>query len=109
MATPEMPPRSVAVTIHLDANRINSRETLEHVNQLERWAEDGVIVLEMARPAYEEAKAGNDSRRRRKALNHIFTLTYADTSRERIAVRDRNARLIAEETGQPLPDWVGSD
>lgn len=182
-----MPPRSVAVTVHLDANRINSRGRLEHVNQLERWHEAGVILLEMARPAQEEAKAGTDSRRRRKALGHIFTLTYADTGREqrrlkqieevlfsgkattqnerndveivfnadkygailvtadgasksqpggilghreqlsqmgiqvmrdseavdhireRIRIRDRNARLVADKMGKALPSWVGED
>lgn len=28
---------------------------------------------------------------------------------ERIAVRDRNAKLCAETTGLPLPEWVGQD
>lgn len=187
MSALDMPRRSVAVAVHLDANRINSRGGLEHVNQLEQWHEDGVILLEMARPAHEEAKAGTDPRRRRKALGHIFTLTYADTGREqrrlkqveevlfpgkattqnerndveivfnadkygailvtadgasksqpggilghreqlsqmgiqimrdseavdhireRISIRDRNARLIAGKTGKALPSWVGED
>lgn len=182
-----MPDRFVYLSFHLDANRINSRGGLSNVSRLERWHEDGVIMLEMSEVAQQEARTGGNVQRTRKALGYIFSMTLAHTAaeqqrirqieailfpngaatqnerndveiafnaakygrilvtadgdsqsqpggilgnrtelqrlgvrvmrdseavelvRERIEVRDRNARRVAEQTGQTLPDWVDAD
>lgn len=81
--TIQMPSRSVYQSFHLDTNRINSREALANMNQLEQWCENGVILLEMSQAAHAEAKAGGDIRRTRKALRHIFSMTMNLTKVER--------------------------
>lgn len=63
--------------LHIDANLINSRGQIAQVNQLERWFEDGVILINMSSTAYMEAQAGNDHRRTRKANQQIYTATPA--------------------------------
>jgi hypothetical protein len=45
------------------------------VNQLEKWRDDGVILINMAGTAREEALAGNDAKRTQKANQQIFTMT----------------------------------
>lgn len=75
--------RFVHVSIHLDANRINARGQLPKVNQLERWRDDGVILMQMSRTAQGEAAAGHSSLRSLKAHTHIFTLTGDLISSER--------------------------
>ena len=61
--------------LHIDTNLINARGQLGAVNQLVRWFEDGVILINMSLTAHIEAKAGNDQRRTRKANQQIFTAT----------------------------------
>jgi hypothetical protein len=61
--------------LHIDANLINARGQIAQVNQLERWSEDGVILINMSSAAHIEAQAGNDHRRTRKANQQIFTAT----------------------------------
>jgi hypothetical protein len=61
--------------LHIDTNLINTRGQLDAVNQLERWFEDGVILINMSSTAHIEAKAGNDQRRTQKANQQIFTVT----------------------------------
>jgi hypothetical protein len=61
--------------LHIDTNLINARQKLPAVNQLERWYADGVILINMAGTAREEALAGGDARRTRKANQQIFTMT----------------------------------
>jgi hypothetical protein len=68
------PQRFVYVSVHLDANRVNARGKLPEVNQLERWRDDGVILMQMSRTAQSEAAAGS-SARSLKAHSHIFTLS----------------------------------
>jgi hypothetical protein len=63
--------------LHIDANLINSRGQIAQVNQLERWFEDGVILINMSSTAYMEAQAGNDHRRTRKTNQQIYTATPA--------------------------------
>jgi hypothetical protein len=60
---------------HLDTNRINSRGKLEAMNRIEKWKEDGVILINMSGVSFEEARAGNNPSRTRKANQQIFTLT----------------------------------
>lgn len=173
---------------HIDTNLLNSRQKIENMNQLEKWANDGVITLEMAERTLHEATAGNHPARTKKAIGHIFSITYADTGdersrlaeiekilfpsgakdqnqkndaeivfnagkycrilitndgaskkqprgilgnkdelkrkcgidvmndseavdlvRNRIENRDKHCRVIAEKTGEALPEWVGKD
>jgi hypothetical protein len=63
--------------LHIDTNLINSRQKLDAVNQLEKWYEDGVILINMSGTAHAEAQADGDRRRVRKANQQIFTVTPA--------------------------------
>ena len=62
---------------HIDTNLINARQKLSAVNQLEKWAEDDVILLNMSGTAHVEAQAGGNLARTRKANRQIFTVTPA--------------------------------
>ncbi|KAF0190563.1 MAG: hypothetical protein FD165_2598 [Gammaproteobacteria bacterium] len=68
--------------LHIDTNLINSRRKLNAVNQLERWCEDGVMLINMSGTAYAEAQADGDRRRLRKASQQIFTTTPAVNDRD---------------------------
>lgn len=61
--------------LHIDTNLINARQRLAATNQLEKWYADGVILINMAGTARDEALAGNSAQRSRKAKQQIFTLT----------------------------------
>lgn len=61
--------------LHIDANLINARQKLSAVNELEKWAEDGIICINMSSTARKEARAGSNSNRTRKADEQIHTLT----------------------------------
>jgi hypothetical protein len=60
---------------HIDTNLINSRGKLGNMNQIEKWASDEVILVNMSGVSFKEAKAGGNLARTRKALSHIFTVT----------------------------------
>jgi hypothetical protein len=64
--------------LHIDTNRINARGKLAAMNQIERWKEDGVVLINMSGVSFKEAQAGNNPTRSQKAYQQIFTLT--DTS-----------------------------
>jgi hypothetical protein len=64
--------------LHIDTNRINARGKLAAMNQIERWKEDGVVLINMSGVSFKEAQAGNNPSRSRKAYQQIFTIT--DTS-----------------------------
>jgi len=180
-----MPVRNIGLRFHLDTNRINARQNLVYMNQLERWRADGVITLDMSEEACDEARAGNNIKRTEKADESIFirandvfgseisgkmekilfNSTNLDESQKRdarilfcakmanailitndggskrqpggilghanelaflginvmtdkvavqkarhlIAFRDKTARIVATDTGLPLPPWVGLD
>ncbi len=55
---------------HLDADLIKAGQRLPEVRQLEKWREDGVILLNMSGVAYDDAQAGGDRLRARKAAPH---------------------------------------
>lgn len=59
--------------LHIDTNLINAHQRLDSVNLLERWFEDGVILINMSSTAHVEAQAGNDQRRIHKANQQIHT------------------------------------
>ena len=63
---------------HIDTNLINSRGSLPAMNQIEKWAADEVILVNMSGVSFKEALAGNNALRRKKALSQIFTLTDED-------------------------------
>jgi hypothetical protein len=72
-----LPRLLVCPLFHLDTNLINARQNLDAVNRLERWRDDGVILLAMAGAAYKEAQSGSDRNakaRRRKAASYIYTI-----------------------------------
>jgi len=78
----EMPKRYIYKRYHIDANRINARQNLEAMNKLEKWAEDGVIDIEISQVAMNEASAGGSPQRAHEAMGHIFSYTASTTSQE---------------------------
>jgi hypothetical protein len=62
---------------HIDTNLINARQMLDVLNQLEKWFDDGVILINMSGTAHVEAQAGGNAVRARKANRQIFTVTPA--------------------------------
>lgn len=67
--------------LHIDANLINARQKLPAINQLEKWFENEVILINMSSVARKEAQAGSNLSRTRKATSQIHTLTpLADTA-----------------------------
>lgn len=60
---------------HIDTNLINARQKLPAVNQLEKWFEEEVILINMSATAHGEAQADGDAMRTRKANQNIFTAT----------------------------------
>lgn len=63
--------------LHIDTNLINSKQKLDAINQLEKWYEDEVVLINMSGTAHTEAKADGDQRRTRKANQQIYTATPA--------------------------------
>lgn len=61
--------------LHIDTNLINARQKLPAVNQLEKWFEDQVILINMSATAHSEAQADGNTMRARKANQNIFTAT----------------------------------
>jgi hypothetical protein len=60
---------------HIDTNLINARGKLSAMNQIEKWAEEELILVNMSGVSFKEAQAGGNSARTKKALSQIFTLT----------------------------------
>ena len=74
----EMQRRALYIPVlQIDANLINARQKLPSVTQLEKWADDGIICINMSSTARNEARAGYNSNRTRKADEQIHTLTPA--------------------------------
>ena len=78
-----MESRFVALMFHIDTNRINARQKLEHMNLLEQWAAADVIGLDMAEVVLNEAKAGGNREQSTKARQSIYWETLATTPGER--------------------------
>ena len=64
-----------APVFHIDTNLINARGKLETMNQIEKWAADEVVLVNMSGVSFKEAQAGNNPARTKKVLSQIFTLT----------------------------------
>ena len=65
------------------------RGKLVAMNRIERWKEDGVVLINMSGVNFKEAQAGNNPERSQKAYQQIFTLT--DTS---IVMNDARYKTI---------------
>lgn len=61
--------------LHIDTNLINARQKLPAVNQIEKWFEDEVILINISGTARGEALAGNNVQRTCKANKQINTET----------------------------------
>jgi hypothetical protein len=61
--------------LHIDTNLINARQKLPAVNQLEKWFEDEVILINMSGTAHQEAQVGNNAQRTAKANRQIFSVS----------------------------------
>lgn len=59
---------------HIDTNMINAYGKLPAMSQLEKWAEEEVILINMSNVSFSEAQQGNNAKRTKKALAQIFTL-----------------------------------
>jgi len=66
----------------LDTNVINARQKLSSMNLLEKWANDGVILIDMSEVAQNEASSGSCITRKYKAQSHIYTSTKITTPDE---------------------------
>ena len=60
---------------HIDTNMINARGNLDTMNQIEKWAEKELILLNMSGVSFKEAQSGGNLVRTKKALSYIFTMT----------------------------------
>lgn len=70
-----MPSRYVHLDFCIDTNRINARNKLPSMNQLELWAEKEIIsIQEMCDVAQEEASKGSSSRFE-KASRSVYPIT----------------------------------
>ena len=79
--------RFVYLVFQIDTNRINARNSLPSMNQLQAWHETGVILIHMSQIANEEAKSGGDARRSMKAMSCISSITHGDTTDEQAELR----------------------
>ena len=59
--------------LHIDTNLINARQKLPAVNQLEKWYEDEVILINMSSTAHREAQADGNAMRIKKVNTNIYT------------------------------------
>ena len=76
--TIQLRPRSLHMMLHIDTNRLNARQALATMNQIEKWVDDEVILINMSEAAYDEARAGSNQQRTRKATGFIFTIENDD-------------------------------
>jgi len=86
--------RFVQVVFQIDTNRINARNGLPSMNQLQTWREAGVISIHMSQIAQNEARAGGDAQRSMKATSYIFSITYGDTADEKEDMRAMERTLF---------------
>lgn len=83
----DMPGRELYLRFQIDTNRINSKRGIRNMNCLERWREDELIEILISETAQEEARAGSDPRRERKALGYVFSQSLPTTSEEQDELR----------------------
>ena len=66
----------------IDTNRANAKGVLEAMNQLQKWAEDGVIDLIVSDTAREEIASGGSPARARRAQRLLYTQALKGTDEE---------------------------
>lgn len=59
--------------LHIDTNLINARQKLLAMNQLERWFDDEVILINMSGTARTEALAGGSAQRTRPTSAYLLS------------------------------------
>lgn len=67
---------------HIDTNMINAYGKLPSMSQLEKWAEENIILINMSNVSFSEAQQGNNAKRTNKVLSQIFTLVDESISKE---------------------------
>lgn len=77
--------------LHIDTNLINARQKLQAVNQLEKWAEDEVILINISSSAFREAQADGNPQRVKKACQQVFTDTPAVEPHDPLYLRVESA------------------
>ena len=89
---------------HIDTNMINARGKLPAMTQLEKWAQEGIILINMSNTSFCEAQEGNNISRTKKTLSQIFTLkdeniTESDANFQKVSsalfpdgIKDNNQR-----------------
>lgn len=75
---PKMPDRSLGLEFYVDTNRINARQGLPYMNQLEEWHRNDIITIQMPEEAHDEAIRGNNPKRARKARGYIYSIVSPD-------------------------------
>jgi hypothetical protein len=92
---PIMPERSLGLEFYIDTNRINARQGLPNMNQLEKWHENRVISIQMAEEAHDEAIRGHSPERTRKARRYIYsTVTRSMQAQYRHILKDIESILF---------------
>jgi hypothetical protein len=87
MSTPiYRPSRGVDLRFMIDTNRINARQADAHMNQLEKWHADDVIMIELTQAVIEECPPeeipntnSGRAKRAQKARVHVCALTGMDS------------------------------
>jgi hypothetical protein len=80
--------------VFIDANRINALQRDSHMNQLEKWAKNGVIQIRMPDTALEEVEAAGD-KQRAKTFGILAPCKLITTDEER-AMLTRIETIIAQ-------------
>lgn len=75
--------RNLKIYVLLDANRINSRQKLPWMNQLDEWADNDVIRLQMSETSQSEAARGGE-KQCHKAMGYSATETLAESPHEEL-------------------------
>jgi hypothetical protein len=84
----------ISETYMIDANCINARQVDPPLNQIERWRGAGVVNVEMALVAYDEALRGGSRNRGAKTRGYVYSITLAHTQQEKDTLRRIGAILF---------------
>ena len=88
-----MPYRFLFSEYMIDANRANAKGRLFAMNQLQKWAEDGVISLIISDTARDEIARGGSAARLRRVDGQVYTQTVITTD-EQCDVKGKNRRNL---------------
>lgn len=76
IVTIQMRPRMLTPVLQIDSNLINARQKLDSVNQLEKWKDDGVILINISATAHQEAQHGRIQAEFKKPINRLLQLLH---------------------------------